>query len=939
MARKRNNDRKTEVADYRHEDERLNNPPAGLAAEVEAPAAAGAPRRRYSYNPHLDPRLMFDSQEVRERAERLLAEIAAADSLEVAQAKARELERMQEPWLQWAGKAEHTSFEVDSVPLYIHERISTQAILRAVKREEVQKSLFGDPEMPLHEAVEAYRHPMDWANRLVLGDSLVVMNSLLERERMAGQVQMIYIDPPYGIGYNSNFQARVDKRDVKDGADDDLTREPEQIRAYRDTWTLGIHSYLTYLRDRLLLAKELLSETGSVFVQINDENLHHVREVLDDVFGPGNFAAIIGFVTTSGFETTGLTRAGDYVLWYYRDASRPPKVHTLFEEMRKEPGDGGYRWLVLPDGSSRGMTAAEARGREPIPDGSLLYKPDNILSQGSASQDQAFAYRGKTYRPRPNNHWKASHPDGMNRLASGGRLHVAENTIQYVRAADDFPLKVRTTLWLDTVTGQFTDEKLYAVQTNPKVIARCLLMTTDPGDLVLDPTCGSGTTAFVAEQWGRRWITCDTSRVAVFLARQRLLTAKFDYYDLADEARGVTGGFRYKTVPHITLKSIANNPDLDPDKVAARREAIAREHPQASEQEVDRLLREANEEIIRANADQETLYDQPEVVRNKVRVSGPFTVEAIPPPSLEAMEETPIGGEPEVEADGGGRQEAQQDGGGVQAPALQTAATSPTEHVETLIEQLRKDGVLFPDNKQMVFASLTGCGSGVIHAEGEPTNGGAGGLKRVAISFGPLYGPVTGHQVEDGLREARMGGYDGIIFAGFAFDAEAQANVDHYRDNPQVKAFIAHIRPDMLMTDEDGRSLLKTTASSQLFTVFGEPEVKLGKTRQGHVVELLGVDVYDPVTGAVSSARGDRVAAWFIDTDYDGRTFCICQAFFPDKSAWDKLGRALKSAVDPEKFEMLSGTKSVAFKAGKHNRVAVKVIDRRGNEVMVVRPL
>ncbi len=925
MARKRNNDRKTEVGDYRHEEERLNNPSAGLAAEVADTTMAG-PKREYAYNPHLDPRLMFDSQDVRQQAERLLAEIAAADSLEVAQAKARELQRMQEPWLQWAGKAKHTSFEVDSVPLYIHERISTQAILRAVKREEVQKSLFGDREMPLHEAVEAYRHPMDWANRLVLGDSLVVMNSLLERERMAGQVQMIYIDPPYGIGYNSNFQSRVDKRDVKDGADDDLTREPEQIRAYRDTWTLGIHSYLTYLRDRLLLAKELLSETGSVFVQIGDENVHHVRELMDEVFGSASFVAQVAFKKTGGQSTTALAGVCDHLLWYCRDRGSLKYRQLHFAKVPGEEGAKQYDWLELPDGTRRRMSEDELAGA--VPEDAQVFQPYPMVSMGPSRNDRPFEWEGKTFLPSPNSHWKVT-GEGLTRLPACRRLLAIGNTLRFVNYLSDYPVTPYTNLWTDTQTSGFAADHLYVVQTLPTVIARCVLMTTDPGDLVLDPTCGSGTTAFVSEQWGRRWITCDTSRVAVFLARQRLLTAKYDYFDLADEDRGVSGGFRYKTVPHITLGSIANNPDLDPDKVAARRESIRKQHPDATEQETDRLLREANEAIIRANADQETLYDQPEVARNKVRVSGPFTVEAIPPPSLEAMEETPIGGEPEAE----------EDGGGVQAPALQTAATSPTEHVEALIEQLRKDGVLFPDNKQMVFASVTGCGSGVIHAEGEPTNGGAGGLKRVAISFGPLYGPVTGHQVEDGLREARIGGYDGIIFAGFAFDAEAQANVDHYRDNPQVKAFIAHIRPDMLMTDDDGRSLLKTTPSSQLFTVFGEPEVKLGKTRQGHVVELLGVDVYDPVTGAVSSARGDRVAAWFIDTDYDGRTFCICQAFFPDKSAWDKLGRALKSAVDPEKFEMLSGTKSVAFKAGKHKRVAVKVIDRRGNEVMVVRPL
>lgn len=938
------------MTDYRHDEERLNNPPAGLAAEVEAKAEPVRPRRKYAYDPHLDPQLMFDPQAVRQRAEQLIAEIAATDDLEVAKAKARELQRMQEPWLQWAGKAEHTSFAVETVPLYIHERISTQAILRAVKREEVQRSLFADPALPLHEAVEAYQHEMDWANRLILGDSLLVMNSLLERERMAGQVQMIYIDPPYGIGYNSNFQPRVDKRDVKDGADEDLTREPEQIKAYRDTWTLGIHSYLTYLRDRLLLARELLSESGSIFVQIGDENVHHVRELMDEVFGRDNFITNIVFQKTGSLAGDYVQRINDYIIWY----SRTPRA---------------AKWRPI---------FAEREERDPED-----YSPDPLTSAGATSGlTFYFGFNGREFHPGDNSHWKTG-ADGMERLAAGGRIVAQRAQIRFKRYWADFPVKPISNIWTG-FGGQ--PDMTYVVQTNTRVVERCILMTTDPGDLVLDPTCGSGTTAFVAEQWGRRWITCDTSRIAIFLARQRLMTARYEYYELADEGRGVRGGFRYKTVPHITLRSIANNPEIDdiyarmhpaiekaladlnaalraepPDpfevteggrkgqKVDFRRpedEIVklpsgqdapagallewevpfhfpegwpeAARKPFQAFREAKRAMQKEMDDSIARNAEQETLYDQPYVKKGVVRVSGPFTVEAIPPPSLEAMEETPIGGAPEVEAE---------------------PSDTPTEHIETLIEQLRADGVLFPDNKRMVFASVTGCGSGVIHAEGEPANGGENGLKRVAISFGPLYGAVTGRQVEDGLREARIGGYDGIIFCGFAFDAEAQANVDHYRDNPQVKAFIAHIRPDILMRDEQGGSLLKTTASSQLFTVFGEPDVEVNETADGYVVRLLGVDVYDPVSGTVSSEGAERVAAWFVDTDYDGRTFCVCQAFFPDRSAWQKLGKALKGTLDPERLEMLSGTTSLPFAPGKHRRVAVKVIDRRGNEVMVVRPL
>jgi len=753
---------------------------------------------------------------------------------------------------------------------------------------------------------------------------------------MAGQVQMIYLDPPYGIGYNSNFQPRVDKRDVKDGADEDLTREPEQIKAYRDTWTLGIHSYLTYLRDRLLLARDLLSETGSVFVQISDVNLHFVRCLMDEVFGVENQAAIITFRKTSGLTAGLLAQNADYLLWYAKDL-RNVKSRQLFADKGVDSDLGFYAYVAAPDGTRRRMTADERLGG--LPEGAMPYSVGDLTSSHYYSEGTAdFVYGGKAYSPNTR-YWTTS-PAGMQRLAGAARLHVSENTLRYIRFLDDFPVQPLTANWTDTITGQYSEPRAYVVQTATKVIARCLLMTTDPGDLVLDPTCGSGTTAYVAEQWGRRWITCDTSRVAVFLARQRLLTAKFDYYDLAEEAEGLDGGFRYKTVPHITLKAIANNPELDAEKVDARREAIRKANPKAKPEEVERLLREANEAIIRANADQETLYDQPQVARNKVRVSGPFTVEAIPPPSLAAMEETPIGGEPAM------------NGGGVQAPALQPPATSAAEHIETLIELLRKDGVTFPGNKKMIFATLSGCGRGFIHAEGEPGNGGANGLKKVALSFGPLYGSITTQQVEDGLREANMGGYDGIIFCGFAFDAEAQA-VIAADPHQRVRAFMSHIRPDLLMTDDEGHSLLKTTASSQLFTVFGEPEVALAPgpspgdaerlmgrgEQQEYTVELLGVDIYNPLDGSVNSDKGDKVAGWFVDTDYDGRTFCVCQAFFPDRSAWEKLGRALRGIIDEEKFEMLAGTVSFPFPKGKHGKAAVKVIDRRGNEVMVVRPL
>jgi len=532
-------------------------------------------------------------------------------------------------------------------------------------------------------------------------------------------------------------------------------------------------------------------------------------------------------------------------------------------------------------------------------------------------------WHDKEFFPPGRRHWTVT-AAGMQRVVEVGRAFGVGNSLRWISYCDEFPYRRIGNDWTTMRTSGFGAQRLYVVQTEEAVIQRCLLMTTNPGDLVLDPTCGSGTTAHVAEQWGRRWVTCDTSRVAVFLARQRLLTSRFDYYTLADEAEGVEGDFVYKTVPHTTLGSIANNPEFAPEKIAARREVIRAKHSRASTEEIERLLRAANEELIGHHADRERLYDQPDVDRRKVRVSGPFTVEAIPPPSLEAIDALSASDEMIGETE---------EEGGAQAQPLET-----TDHIATLIEQLRQDGVLFPNNKQMHFAWVTGTSGGVIHAEAEPTNGDAQTMKRIGISFGPLYGSITADQVAEGLREANIGGYQGIIFCGFAFDAEAQAVIST-DTHKRVRAFMAHVRPDMLMTDDEGKSLLKTTASSQLFTVFGEPELTLTQSGDEYAVELLGVDIYNPLDGTVSSDKASKVAAWFIDGDYDGRTFCVCQAFFPDKSAWDKLERALRGSIDPDKFDMLTGTISFPFKRGKHGKAAIKVIDRRGNEVMVVRSL
>lgn len=930
------------VRDFRHEQaRRKNNPPAGIASTYEL-------RERkvtlYAYDPHLDPQL------------------------------------------QWAGKAEHTS-DVDVVSLHIHERVSTRAILDAVRRPQpLQLSLFGETPLSADQQIEFYRHEVGWANRLILGDSPLVMNSLLVKEGMAGKVQCIYMDPPYGIKYASNFQPRTDRRDVKD-KDEDLTHEPEQIKAYRDTWKLGIHSYLAYLRDRLLLARELLTESGSVFVQINDENLHLVRCLMDEVFGRENFVAQIPFRKMGGLIRRFLPSPCDYLLWYAKEKERA-KSHTLFLNKLDSGTAEHYTLVELSDSSRRAMTQAERANPTLLPEDARIFQTTSL---GVVNPPYEFELEGEKYTQ----HWNTSY-EGLRRLAQSDRVAKVGRMLRYHRYLNDFPLVALTDLW-DDVMG--ATDMLYAVQTNTKVIERCILMTTDPGDLVLDPTCGSGTAAFCAEKWGRRWITCDTSRVALAIARQRLMTARYDYYELADPARGPAGGFIYETVPHITLESIAKNTEIDaiaakyqpqieqaladlnkalrkdwkewevPREVPhplwpkeaqemyhklyqAKQKTLAADAefqpwlqdiyrltghrweslkevpdpvpasdwPEAAREalrrfwEAKRKKRAEIDESIQRNAPQETLYDRPQVKRGVVRVTGPFTVEAIPVPAVEDPAQAPI---PQFETD----------------EARARISDRGGDYLTTMLNLLKQQGgVLFPGGKRMELQNLRPLNVGYLHAEGETRQN--GGSVRVALSFGPQYGPVTATQANEAIQTAKLNAYPVLILAGFSIEAEAQAFVQKAQELVRgLTIHFANIAPDVLVGD-----LLKTTRASQIFTVFGQPDVAVKKQKdETFVVELRGVDIYDPLTGEVHSTRGDDVAAWFLDTDYDGKTFHICQAFFPgDADAWDKLQRALKAQIDPEAFERMRGTVSFPFQPGEHRRIAVKVIDFRGNEVVRV---
>ena len=859
----------------------------------------------YRYDSSLSPALDWDGQNAaREQAEANIAALqahiarladlvadgdltAARDTINAAREEAAALKALSKPFLDWSGKAERLSFDVPTLPLFVHERLSTSAILETLKghsrdRQADMFDLFGESNLPIHDRLlKAYEHRNGWVNRMILGDSLVTMNSLLGYEGLGGQVQTIYMDPPYAVKFGSNFQPFVRKRDVNHGDDDDMAREPEMVQAYRDTWELGIHSFLTYLRDRLLLARELLHPSGSIFVQMSDTNLHHVREVMDEVFGAECFVSQISFQTTSYFQTKTLATLGDYLLWYARDPERL-KVRKLFEENPVVLGEGNARWVLLPDGTYRGVTAAEKRQETPLPEGARPYKPADLRSPGASRKPQPFDFEGKTYMPGANAHWSANYPEGMKRLVSADRIHVAANSLQYRRFATDFPYRERGNLWTDTRTGSFTGEKMYVVQTNPKVVERCLLMTSDPGDLVLDPTCGSGTTAWCAEKWGRRWITCDTSRVPIALARQRLLTATFDYHQLNELERGPAGGFVYRRkqnrrgeeiggiVPHITLESIAND---EPAK-------------------------------------EEVLVDRPEQDGDITRVSGPFCIEATIP--------TPVDWDDDGEEDSG-----------------DAAAVDDYEnHIERMIEVLRHSPVLHVGGGQRVSLTKVRRPARALNLSAEAAVTGDG-EQTAAIVFGQENGAVSDKLVYEAAREAHAKSYDRLYVIGFAIQPDARQMVDGCEQLVGIPATWVQASMDLVMGD-----LLKNMRSSQIFAVCGLPDVRIERTEEGAwQVALLGLDVFDPVEMESDHRGGNDVPAWFLDTNYNGLCFHVCQAFFPRTAAWDKLKRSLRGEFEDSVWAHLSGTTSAPFQGGENGKIAVKVVDDRGNELMVVKAL
>ena len=841
------------IEQYDHADkERANNPPVGLVTPSSDPDRGE--KRRYAYDPHLDPQL------------------------------------------QWAGKAEHTSFEVPTQSLHVHERIDPRTIVEAVRKHNDdagrQGSLFDqERKIPLRNEIEFYKHSHNWSNRLIAGDSLLVMNSLLEKESMARRVQCVYMDPPYGIKYGSNFQPFVNRRDVKDGKDDDLTTEPEQIRAFRDTWELGIHSYLSYMRDRLLLARELLTDSGSCFVQISDENVHHVREIMDEVFGAENFVSLITFRKSSislGSKLLGST--SDYICWYAKKKSNV-KYNQLFQLKIIEDGNLGNYQYVDTGSSVRRINKYEKISE--LADDQKIFTPMDMMSSGyTASCIFDIEFEGKIFKPKFSKSWKTN-SQGLNALIKAGRIYAQNDRIYYKLYYDDYPVTQLLGVWVDTRSVM---DKRYAVQTDSSPIQRCILMTTDPGDLVFDPTCGSGTSAFVAEQWGRRWITCDTSRVALTLAKQRLMTASFDYYQLAHPAEGVGSGFEYKKVPHITLKSIANN------------------EPSAME----------------------TLYDQPIKDTKKTRITGPFTVEAVPAPTVQPLDAiiTPEAATPEP------------------AAADETIVRSgETLRQSEWRDELLKSGIRGKGGQHISFSRIETLPCRYLHADAEtkPDDSGADGVKdvntastsrRAVISFGPEHAPLEQRQVENAVQEAQtlVPKPELVVFMAFQFDPEAAKDIDE-TDWPGVKMLKVQMNAD-LQTDD----LKKKRASNESFWLVGQPDVSLRRIRRGEntdrwQVEVHGYDYFNTKSGDVESGNTEKIAVWMLDTDYDGRSLYPSQVFFPmagDKEGWTKLARNLKSEIDEELIEAYRGILSLPFDLGENERIAVKIVDDRGIESLRV---
>ena len=873
-----------------------------------------------------------------------------------------------DPQLVWRGKDDQdwSDLVVYIPPLYIQEKVHPKVLIDDLLRQTkeahaeapgAQTDLFADFNGILEgvDRTEFYQHDQNWSNRMILGDSLQVMASLAEREGLRGKVQCIYLDPPYGIKFNSNFQWSTTSRDVKDGKADHITREPEQVKAFRDTWRDGIHSYLTYLRDRLTVARDLLTESGSIFVQIGDENVHRVRALMDEVFGEDNLCGQIAFQKTGGFAPTLVSAVYDYVLWYGKSKASV-KYRKLFKEKDHTLIDAGYKWIEEPSGERNTLKSNQLNGREPVPEGRRLQS--SILVSAGASERGSLPYEfcGREFKPATGNHWKTS-LEGLARLGSASRLMAVRNTLAYVRYVDDFPVTEYNNVWSDTVRSTFAASKLYVVQTSEKVVQRCILMTTDPGDLVFDPTCGSGTTAYVAEQWGRRWITIDTSRVSLALARARIMGARYPYYLLSDSRDGqlkeaeiarkalsdaptyndIRQGFVCERVPHITLKSIANNAEIDViwekwqetleplrgslnaalkktwNEWEIPREADAKWPSAAKKLHADlwqaRIARQKEiDASIAAKADYEYLYDKPYENKKVVRVAGPFTVESLSPHRVLGV------GEDDELIDI--RKEDS------------TAYGAKQSFPQMILENLKTAGVQQAHKgDRIAFTALTPWPGELVCAEGRYLEGEA--EKRAAIFIGPEFGTVQRADLVAGAREAGDAGFDVLIACAFNYEAHAA----EFSKLGRIPVLRARMNADLHMAED-----LKNTGKGNLFVIFGEPDIDLLPEPDDRLrVKVKGVDVFDPSTGEVRSDGADGIACWFIDTDYNEESFFVRHAYFLGANdPYKALKTTLKTEINQEAWETLHSDTSRPFEKPKSGRIAVKVINHLGDEVMKV---
>lgn len=871
-----------------------------------------------------------------------------------------------DPQLVWRGKDEQdwSDLVVKAPPLYIQEKVHPKVLIDDLLRKTEQSEDESSEQYSLFEAFEKgidegaktdfYKHDQNWTNRMILGDSLEVMASLAEREGLRGKVQCIYIDPPYGIKFNSNFQWSTTSRDVKDGKTDHITREPEQVKAFRDTWRDEIHSYLTYLRNRFTVARDLLSESGSVFVQISDTNLHRVRALMDEVFGEDNFAAQIYFLKTTGKGSRFIDSSGDYLLWYVKNAAAS-KVHPLFVFRSAQTLEEQYNLAAEDNCNYRRLAQSELRNPALIPREFNRFMPSSIYSDsGGQTTNFTYQYQSRTFEPLKGYFWRTT-VAGLDRLDKASRLCVIGKYIRYRMYGHDYPIVRLTNYWDDVRAGGFGEAKIYVVQTAAEVVKRCILMTTDPGDLVLDPTCGSGTTAFVAEQWGRRWITIDTSRVSLALARARLMGARYPYYLLADSNEGqrkeaevtrtapstqptresVRQGFVYGRVPHITLKSIANNTEIDEiwerfqQSLEPLREKLNSELgkawqeweiPREAEESWSSVAKEAHRQwwelrvsrqkeidsSIAAKAEFEYLYDKPYEDKSKVRVAGPFTVESLSPHRVMTIDENDE----------------------IVDPLDSNQRDENKGFVEMILENLRRAGVQQAAKEDKInFEHLSEWPGEYLCAEAFYDEGGT--RRRAGIFIGPEFGTVSRADLVAAAREAGDAGFDVVISCAFSYDAHSS----EFEKLGRVPVLKARMNADLHMGGE-----LKATGKGNLFVIFGEPDIDLIEEPDNKLkVKVNGVDVFHPSTGEVRSDGTEGIACWFVDTDYNEESFFVRQAYFLGAGdTFGSLKTSLKAEINEEAWSSLYGDTSRSFPKPSSGRIAVKVINHLGDEVMKV---